>query len=112
MLIFQKAIKGELECEGLAKIANVCDVTAEGVKGSKEFLRSQSRGAEQRSEIRARNQSRTREKTKGGGRAEGKKSGIQRKSILVPLEGQIEGIGKSASMCFFSFFFAFFERAP
>ena len=38
MLIFKKAHDGTLEIEGLKKIANVCDVTSEGVKGAKSFF--------------------------------------------------------------------------
>ena len=38
MLIFKKAHDGTLEVEGLRTIANVCDVTQEGVKGAKSFF--------------------------------------------------------------------------
>eukprot|EP00118_Oscarella_pearsei_P025602 m.308448 g.308448 ORF g.308448 m.308448 type:complete len:186 (+) comp44023_c0_seq1:66-623(+) len=55
MLIFDKAMKGELQCEGLAKIANVCDVTTEGVKGAKSFfdakVAEQTKGAKFEKEI-------------------------------------------------------------
>ena len=38
MLIFRKAHAGELQIEGLAKIAACCDVTKEGVGGAKNFF--------------------------------------------------------------------------
>ena len=38
MLIFKKARSGELQCEGLAAIAETCDVTKEGVSGAKSFF--------------------------------------------------------------------------
>lgn len=38
MLIFKKAHDGTLEIDGLKTIANVCDVTEEGVKGAKSFF--------------------------------------------------------------------------
>ena len=38
MLIFKKAKDGTLQIDGLKKIANVCDVTTEGVKGAKSFF--------------------------------------------------------------------------
>ena len=47
MLIFRKARTGELQIEGLAKIAAVCDVTKEGVGGAKTFFESKVKEIEQ-----------------------------------------------------------------
>lgn len=56
MLIFRKAKSGELQMEGLAKIAAVCDVTKEGVGGAKTFfeakVKEQTEGARFEREIR------------------------------------------------------------
>ena len=38
MLIFKKARDGTLTVDGLTKIANVCDVSQEGVSGAKSFF--------------------------------------------------------------------------
>ena len=55
MLIFKKAHDGTLEVEGLRTIANVCDVTQEGVKGAKSFfeakVKEQTRDAKFEQEI-------------------------------------------------------------
>lgn len=56
MLIFRKARTGELQMEGLAKIAAVCDVTKEGVGGAKTFfeakVKEQAEGARFEKEVR------------------------------------------------------------
>ena len=38
MLIFRKSRSGELQCEGLAQIAQTCNVAEEGVSGAKSFF--------------------------------------------------------------------------
>ncbi len=56
MLIFKKAHDGTLQIEGLKAIANVCDVTSEGVKGAKSFfeakVQEQTKDAKFENEIR------------------------------------------------------------
>lgn len=65
MLIFKKARSGELKCEGLAAIAETCDVSKEGVSGAKSFFEAkvaaQSASAKFEQEIREEQEKKKRE---------------------------------------------------